>query len=145
MKLILILQIASTLILVGVIWTIQLVHYPSFRHIRSENFQKHHQSHTFWITPIVAPAMLIELFTSILLIFYPPQILNYKLIWSGLILIIINWASTAFVQIPLHNKLGHGFDEQIHTKLVNSNWIRTIAWTLRGSIVLHFTSVIIHI
>lgn len=137
-KTILILQIASTLILVGVIWIIQLVQYPYFSEVSAENFPKYHAAHTFWITPVVAPAMIVELLTSIFIIFYPPENIDFKLLWFGLILAVIVWASTFFLQVPQHNKLALGFDAQAHKTLVNSNWIRTLAWSLRGALVLYF-------
>jgi hypothetical protein len=89
---------------------------------------------------VVAPMMIIELITSILIIFYPPPNINSKLIWLGLILTLIIWFSTFFLQVPMHEKLAQGFDPEAHQSLVNSNWIRTIAWSLRGFLVIYFVS-----
>lgn len=137
-NIIIVLQIASTLIMTGVIWIIQLVQYPFFSKVNAENFPKYHAAHTFWITPVVAPTMIVELITSILMIFYPLKTIDYKLLWLGLILTIIVWTSTFFVQIPLHNKLSKGFNANAHLKLVNTNWIRTIAWSIRCVLVIYF-------
>lgn len=138
-------QIASTMILVGVIWFVQLVQYPFFSEVGTENFPKYHAAHTFWITPVVAPAMIVELFTSILIIFYLPENIDFKLFYFGLLLAIIVWTSTFFLQIPMHNKLALGFDAEVHKTLVNTNWIRTITWSLRGVLVLFFAWKTIHI
>ncbi|HVE57023.1 MAG TPA: hypothetical protein VNB22_09355 [Pyrinomonadaceae bacterium] len=137
-KTIFILQIASTLFLTGVIWVIQIVQYPFFAYVGAENFTKYHDDYRFWITPIVAPAMIIELLTAIFLLFYPPENINLKLIWLGLVLTLLVWASTFFVQVPLHEKLAHGFNSQTLTALVDTNWIRTVCWSLRGGLVLYF-------
>jgi len=137
-NLILILQTASTLPLFGIIWIIQIVQYPFFSAAGAENFQKYHAAHTFWITPVVAPLMIVELVTSILIILYPPDAIDYKLLWFGLSLAIIVWLSTFFLQVPLHEKLALGFDAAAHTALVKTNWVRTIAWSLRGALVLCF-------
>lgn len=131
-------HIASTLFLTGVIWVIQLVQYPFFSHINPESFTKYHDGYRFWITPIVAPAMIIELLTSIFLLFYPPENIDSKLIWSGFSLTIIIWASTFFLQVPLHEKLACGFDSQVIKNLVKTNWLRTIVWSLRSLLVLYF-------
>ncbi len=144
-KILTILQIASSLIMFGVIWIIQLVQYPFFSHVNAENFPKYHAAHTFWITPVVAPAMIIELVTSILIIFYPPKNINIKLLYVGLILTLIVWASTFFIQIPLHDKLANGFDANAHSSLVNTNWIRTIAWSLRAVLVVYFAWIYIEV
>lgn len=144
-KILFILQIASTLIMLGVIWIIQLVQYPFFSQVNAENFPKYHAAHTFWVTPVVAPIMIIELITSILIIFYPPKNIDIKLLFIGLILTLILWASTFFIQIPLHNKLANSFDTEAHHLLVNTNWIRTIAWSLRAILVIYFAWIYIEV
>lgn len=144
-KITLILQIASSLIMLGVIWIIQLVQYPFFSQVNAENFPKYHAAHTFWITPVVAPTMIIELITSIFIIFYPPKNIDAKLLYVGLILTLIVWASTFFIQIPLHNKLANTFDADAHHLLVNTNWIRTIAWSLRAVLVIYFAWIYIEV
>ena len=138
-KIIFILQIASTLFLTGVIWVIQIVQYPFFERVGAENFTKYHDDYRFWITPVVAPAMIVELLTAILLLFYPPENIDLKLIWLGLVLALIIWASTFFMQVPLHEKLAFGFNSQTLAALVNTNWIRTVCWSLRGGLVLYFS------
>jgi hypothetical protein len=37
--------------------------------------------------------------------------------------------------VPQHAALGAGFDEAAHRTLVLTNWLRTVAWTLRGLLV----------
>jgi len=36
----------------------------------------------------------------------------------------------------MHERLGHGYADGAHRRLVQTNWIRTIAWTARGVLVL---------
>lgn len=131
-------QIVSTLPLCAIIWAIQLVRYPRFASVDAESFRQFHSSHTFWITPVVAPPMILELVSSVALIFYQPAGIDEKLLYFGLLLTITAWVSTALIQVPLHDKLALGFDAETHRYLVNSNWIRTIAWTLRAGLVVHF-------
>ena len=137
-KTIFILQIASTFFLTGVIWVIQIVQYPFFAHVGAENFAKYHDDYRFRITPVVAPAMILELLTAIFLLFYPPENIDIKLIWLGLVLTLIVWASTFFLQVPLHEKLAQGVNSQTLAALVRTNWIRTVCWSLRGGLVLYF-------
>ena len=142
-KILFLTNIAATLFLTGVIWTTQLVQYPSFAFFNAETFTKHHDEYRLWITPVVAPAMVIELLTAILLLFYPLENIDTKLVWFGLSLILIIWASTFFVQVPLHEKLARGFDAQTIANLVNTNWIRTLAWSLRGALAFYFAWLLI--
>ncbi len=120
---------AATWALVGLIWIIQLVHYPLFAQVGRETFQDYHHRHTTQITWVVAPLMFTELATAAWLVFTgsrEPWLLASLVPLGG------NWLSTWWVQIPLHEKLAKGFDEQTHKRLVATNWWRTAAWTLRG-------------
>jgi len=114
-------------ILVGLIWVIQVVHYPTFEFIDASNFLAFHQYHTSAITFIVMPLMLAELGIGIYLTKQHPTIYLGPLILVGLI-----WLSTFIIQVPIHNALGEGKDSFLIQKLVNTNWIRTILWTIKA-------------
>ena len=122
--------------LTGIIWLVQIVHYPLFKFVGDQNYKEFHQSHMNWISFVVAPTMIVEAVTAGLIIFYPPPSVQNWQLWAGLILVAIIWASTFFLQVPLHEKLANGFDQSTHSALVNTNWIRTIAWTLRAALIL---------
>ena len=55
---------------------------------------------------------------------------------SGLGLLAVIWLSTAFLSVPRHEALRHGFDASAHGALVATNWIRTAAWTVRSALLL---------
>ena len=63
--------------------------------------------------------------------------LNQSALWMGLFLLLVIWLSTALLQVPCHNRLVNGFDPKIHHRLVKTNWIRTVAWSLRAIIALN--------
>jgi len=116
-------------LLVGLIWVIQLVHYPTFDFISTDNFLAFHQHHTRSITFIVMPLMLGELGLA----FYLAQQQKWTLIWLiPLSLVLLIWLSTFLIQVPLHNQLGIGKDSTVIKRLVQTNWIRTILWTLKA-------------
>ncbi len=120
---------AVTGALVGLIWTIQMVHYPLFAQVGPEHFVAYHRRHTREITLVVGPLMLAELVTAALLVLEgnrDPWLL------ASLPLLALIWISTGFVQIPLHNTLTSGFDAHEHRRLVTTNWWRTAAWSARG-------------
>jgi hypothetical protein len=129
-------QLGTTLILTGVIWIVQIVHYPLFQFVGDARYREFHGAHMNWITYVVAPLMIIEAATAAVIIFYPPLNSDWRVLWFGLILVAVIWASTFFLQVPLHEKLANGFDAETHLALVNTNWIRTIAWTIRAASVL---------
>lgn len=123
---------ASTFALVGLIWTVQLVHYPGFRFISEERFVEFEQFHQRQISYVVMPLMLVELITAAALIFWRPESISLSVAVAGLVLIAIIWLSTFAFQVPLHARLAEGFDQDAVERLVRTNWIRTVAWTLRG-------------
>jgi hypothetical protein len=133
-------NLVSTWYLVGLIWTIQIVHYNLFDRVGSEGFARYEADHTRLITPIVGPPMLLELGTAAALVFFPPQG-TVRWMWMvGLIAVVLIWMSTAFIQIPCHNRLATGFDSEAYRWLVGSNWIRTVLWTVRGVGIAYLTA-----
>jgi hypothetical protein len=46
------------------------------------------------------------------------------------------WISTFLVQVPLHRRLSAAWDPVAARRLVQTNWIRAAAWTLRGVLAL---------
>jgi len=126
----------STFYLVGLIWMVQIVHYPLMDRVNSDRFAAFETDHSRIITPVVAPMMLLELATGALLALgYAPTWMPLWAAWTGLFAILLIWASTFFIQVPCHAILASGFDEAVHQRLVTTNWIRTILWTARGVMV----------
>ncbi len=132
---ILLANVVSTLFMVGLIWMVQIVHYPLFDDVGQENYVRYQQRHQANITYIVAPVMLVELATAILLLFYPVAGIDKTLVYVGIGLVVLVWLSTALLQVPCHDKLVKGFNQSAYNWLVNSNWIRTVAWSARGAVV----------
>ena len=115
--------------MVGVIWTIQLVHYPSFHFIELKQYTTFQRFHMSRISYVVIPAMLTELFTLILIVISIDQIDN--LVLASAILLIFIWLMTAVFFSGVHQKLTLGYDQTVVDKLVKLNWGRTLLWTLR--------------
>ena len=123
--------------MVGLIWLIQVVHYPLFNLVGKNEFQVYHNGHSVLITPLVGTVMIIELISSILLVIIPPKNVSLTIPIIGVTLVFIIWASTAFLQIPQHNALANAYESEAHNLLVQTNWIRTIVWSIRGLLLLY--------
>ncbi len=134
--LIFLIHAGATLFLVGLIWTIQIVHYPLFANVGADGYAAYQTSHMSRITYVVAPVMLAELGTAVYFAVVNYEPIEAKLFWFGLALVLVIWASTMFVQSPIHGRLAEKFDADLVNKLVLTNWSRTIAWTIRGALVL---------
>ena len=122
------LNVISAFFLTGVIWTIQIVHYPSFHYIDKLSFVNFHQFHERRISIIVMPLMILELISSVALYFNDMSNHTFLL---NLIVVGLIWCSTFFIQVPIHNILSQKKDNATIEKLVNTNWIRTFLWSMR--------------
>ena len=118
-----------TSIMTGVIWVIQIVHYPSFHFIEKELYIAFQKFHMNKISIIVMPIMLAELITGIML-FIDKSSKSPFLIISFVILVLI-WLITGVFFSKAHNELIAGYQELVVNQLVAMNWIRTLLWTLR--------------
>ena len=111
----------------AVIWTVQLVVYPAFTSIDRERFQSWHRGYTGAITWIVAPLMLVQTGAVAGLLFLRrPDAWNV----SEAACVAIAWLTTWFVSVPLHQALQRDVDPSAMSRLVRTNWIRTIAWSV---------------
>lgn len=120
-----------TVFMTGLIWTIQIVHYPSFGFVKEERYREFQHFHMRRITFIVGPLMLIELLTGALILFKNYQHIPYVV---SVVLLALIWLNTAILNVPIHNKLLSEGDEGLFKKLVLSNWPRTILWSVRSLI-----------
>ncbi len=118
--------------LVGLIWLVQLVHYPSFRFVAPEDFRGFSLFHTTQITWVVAPLMICELLLALRMPFEPS--VSAWISWGSLGLLILIWLSTALLQVPLHGMLASGKESQVIERLVVTNWVRTVAWSLKAGL-----------
>jgi uncharacterized membrane protein len=135
-------HLAATFIMVGVIWTIQLVHYPLMDRVASEKFVEFEADHQSRISFIVLPTMLVEAALAIWLTLRPPVgISSGVMLICGLLLAGV-WLSTFFLQVPMHNRLSKGFDAEAHRFLVHSNWLRTVLWSARGGLLLWLSALL---
>ncbi len=134
-KLLLFSNLLVTFFLIGLIWLVQMVQYPGFAKVGAEAFQKYHQLHVEHITWVVAVPMALELLLAFVMLIIRPNQLDLILGVLLFGLVVLTWGITFFVARPFHDQLAtQGFDADIIKKLINVNWVRTFAWTLRGSI-----------
>ncbi len=127
-----VLHFASTWYLVGLCWLVQRVQYPLMAEVGLGAFSGYEAGHVARIGPVVAPVMLVELATGGWLWLAGGESFRRPLFGASLVLLGVVWLSTFFVQVPLHDALGAGFDAEKHAALVRTNWVRTVAWSARG-------------
>ena len=134
-------HVVATFCLVGLIWTVQLVHYPTFAYVDADRFVEFEEFHQRRISWVVATLMVVELLTGMALLVVRPE---YVPLWAGvlgLLLIGVVWLSTFLVQVPLHGRLAESFDSDAAAALVRTNWVRTVVWSLRGLLIVTWLGV----
>ena len=116
------LHLAATAFMTGLIWFVQVVHYPLFSAVAAEGYAAYQKRHMTLTTIVVAPGMLVELAAAlwILAIALPAGGAPAALAIAGAALLAAIWGSTFFVQVPCHGRLAEGFDARAHRRLVRS-------------------------
>ena len=121
----------SAMGMAGIIWYVQVVHYPLFLEVGAEVWFPYHLDHERRTGWVVAPLMICELGSAAALVIigsYGP------LAVIGLVLAAVTWIVTFSLAVPLHRRLNQERDEAAMRRLVNINWLRTVAWTAHGVI-----------
>ena len=136
---ILISNLVLSAFLTGLIWVIQVVHYPLFLRIEPDEFRAYEQSHQKRISMIVAPVMIVDIILSLLLVFtnYMENAQAYIIVAFALNLAV--FASTLFIFSPIHQKLGNQYDNALIKKLISLNLMRTAMWTARTILLMVLT------
>lgn len=134
---VLLVNLCATWFLAGLIWIVQVIHYPGFALVGEGNWDAYHLKHMTATTMVIGPTMFIEALSAAALFFvakaYPLR--ARWCVWIAAVLVLVNWVTTAAVAVPLHNKLGKAFDVEVIQQLVSINWIRTISWSIRGLLI----------
>ena len=137
-------NLAFAAFMTGVIWFVQLIHYPMMHEVEEPAFRGYQHEYTRKIKWLVGPAMAAELLASAALAFWRPAGVSAWIVWPLLLAVTAIWASTFLIQVPCHDRLSEGFSRKTHQKLVSSNWIRTVLWSGRtGALTIVATQVFI--
>ncbi len=130
-------HLVVTYVMAGVMWFVQLAYYPNLAVVGEQSFVGYQREHVRRITRPAWTLLTLELLSGILLMFLGFEGIPSAVLIVNVALIGAVWCSTWFVQVPLHHKLEEGWDQQLHRRLVWTNWFRTHIYTIRGLIVLY--------
>lgn len=115
--------------MVGISLITHFVTYPSFKLIKSSIFYEFHKSYTYKMLLIVAPVMILELISSILLVIFDVSDNDTEI--GLLITLILIWFLTFFTIVPIHNKLAVNYTKDLNQKLIKYNGFRTALWIIK--------------
>lgn len=133
--LVLLLNVVATWTMVGVIWFVQVVHYPLLSVVPVESASGvavEHQKRTGWV--VMAP-MAVEGVTTLLLLAMVPVGVAWFVPWLAGIPLAFALGATVLLSVPRHARMAASPDAQVGRELVTTNWVRTVAWSVRGVVV----------
>lgn len=129
----LLLHAASALVLVGLIWTVQVVHYPLMAVVGRERFVAYEAAHAPRMAAVVMLPWTMQGLTTLGLLLARPEGVATWSVAIAAVTAALPVAATAVWSVPAHARLAKGFDERTHARLVRTNWIRTWSWTAHGA------------
>ena len=136
-------HVVVTFMMTGVMWFVQIAYYPNLAVVGRDAFVGYQREHVRRVSGAAWTLLLLELATGLALAGFAVPGAPRWLILANALVILGVWASTWFVQVPLHHTLEEGWDTRIHAYLVRTNWFRTVAYTVRGLLVLYLLGILI--
>jgi hypothetical protein len=133
---------ACTLMMTGVIWFVQVVHYPLLRRVGQLEFSAYEREHTRRTSLLVAPLMVLELAFALALLWFDLPGLGTTLARLGAVLAVLIWICTFTIQVPLHRRLSADRDTASIERLVRSNVIRVALWSARAAIMMALCTIV---
>ncbi len=114
---------ASLLVL---IWLVQIIIYPGMYNWVNSTFAELHRGYSRRISLIVGPLMFAQAVLALRQVVIMPDLVSVM----QAILIASVWGVTSFISVPLHRRLSAGYDARVINRLINTNWLRTVGWSL---------------
>ena len=118
----------------GIIWYVQLVHYPAFCWVDRTRWTDFHARHTQMTGWVVGPLMLGEWLAAVCVLGWSPRWWCDPVQVVLLLLLAVVWAATFGWSVREHRILADGYDGEAVGRLIRRNWVRTAAWTCRSLI-----------
>ena len=127
-------HVAATLFMVGLIWTIHVVHYPLFAEVGASNYAEYQSAHVERIGLVLAFPWLLEGLTLLGVMALAVERRDLRVpAFVGAIAMAMVLVISGFWSAPAHGELADGFDAAVHDRLMTANLVRTLAWTVCGA------------
>jgi hypothetical protein len=80
--------------------------------------------------------MAVEGVSALILLLDRPSTMGVLTAWIAAMLVGLALVSTVLIQVPLHAQLAVAHDAEAARRLIATNWVRTVAWTAKGLLLL---------
>jgi hypothetical protein len=123
-------QLVSTALLTGIIWTVQLVHYPLMARVGVTEQVAYAHAHGPRMAAVVMLPWAVQGGSVGWLLLARPAVVPVALILAAALAAATTVAVTITASVPAHAQLRAGPDPAAHRRLVRTNWLRTLAWSV---------------
>lgn len=123
-------HLAATGFMVGLIWTIHVVHYPLFSLV-NEPYRPFQEAHMSRITGLLIVPWGAETLSAAALVMTADAGSQRSLSLVGLALVVAVVLVTGLGAAPIHGKLVDAYDEALHSRLMRVDLVRALLWTAR--------------
>jgi hypothetical protein len=97
------------------------VNYPAWLHISDESFLAYHRALSARIGILIVPLVVSTLLT-IALLFWRPRAVPAWSVWTMLVLQVVAWTSSVFIQIPIQMQLSSdGYSVDLLQRLITTD------------------------
>lgn len=127
----LLLNLISTLLIAGVLWFIQLVHFPLINEMPAKNMVNNGYYHMQKILGIINLLFIIDFITIVFLLLLVNSDLSATLMLINILIFLFTVILTRITFLPIHQNLSKNPNSFLISKLINLNWIRTLVWSLK--------------
>jgi hypothetical protein len=132
----LLVNVAATLFLAGIMWSLQMVQFPLMLSAQSAEFIGYVRAQRTRNTILMTLPMLVEVITGVWLLTTP---IPSRHLTTAMVFLAIAWIVTFGSIVPLHARIMRGYDAKAIQTLIRVNWIRTICWSARGALMIWIT------
>jgi len=124
-------QAIVTALMVGMIWTVQLLHYELFPLVGTDAWDAYESAHVDRIGTILFGPWLVEGLCVLVLLLARPRNLRI-LAFVGAFLMLCILVDTAAFSAPAHGRLLERWDRATYDDLMVVNLVRAWLWTAKG-------------
>jgi len=126
---IIIIHVAATWFMVGLVWFVHFVHYPLLRDLPVEAVPTYQRAHVRRTVPLIPIVMIVEAISAVALLLRPGTLLLAAINLGVLASI---WFATFVLIVPTHRELCEVHDSAAVEKLIRHNRVRSFLWLLHG-------------
>ena len=122
-------HLALTAAYAGFQWTVRAVVYPQFAGVPAAAFPAYERAHQRRVSRVVGPLFAGQAITTLWLLAARPAGTALLPVLAGAACLAVVLGVTAVLAVPLHRRLGEGWDADAHRRLLHADTARAVAAT----------------